>query len=255
VPPPRYWAYDYSRSAKFDAMHPCDPLRAQLVRDEEEHRAVNGILTDAQTSSGEGSTTARTCEGSAAEVSEHPAPPVLEETAVAPTPVESGDSAAAPASHAADAAQEASAPAPAPAPTSTPTPTPTSASPAATAPRPAPIDKDICKGVTVYIQIYGGSQRDAVRAYRQKWQQLGASVPPIEDVIATAQRDGRASPMPVRKTTVRFHDSGSVECARVLARAVGATDWIVEPLSARLKPTRGTIEVWVQPGSPTDGGS
>ena len=112
----------------------------------------------------------------------------------------------------------------------------------------------VCKGVTVYTQIYGGEQRDAVRAYREDWRRLGASVPPIEDVYATARSKGRAQPLAVSRTTVRFHDAKYLACATQLGRSIGASDWNVEPLSPRLKAVPGVVEVWIAPGMQAVGG-
>lgn len=109
----------------------------------------------------------------------------------------------------------------------------------------------ICAGQTIYIQIYGPSMRDTVRDYREPWRQLGASVPPIEDVVATATSKGRPAPTPVAQPTVRYHDTVSKGCAEALFGAVGAkgTPWTVTPLAPNLRPTPGVIEVWVPTGS------
>jgi len=107
----------------------------------------------------------------------------------------------------------------------------------------------ICMGVTVYLQIYGPAQRDEVRDFRRAWRQLGASVPPVEDVFESARRDGLPAPYPVRRTTVRYHDLDGLPCANQLAAAAGKADWIVEPLSTRLTPTARTVEVWVAPAA------
>ena len=106
---------------------------------------------------------------------------------------------------------------------------------------------DVCRGKTVFIQIYGTQQRDPVRAWREPWQRLGASVPPIDDVYALARASNRGRPTPVSNTIVRYHDEGSKACALALAPAVGQRDWQVEPLSGRLRATPGTLEVWVAP--------
>jgi hypothetical protein len=105
----------------------------------------------------------------------------------------------------------------------------------------------VCKGITVYTQIYGGQQRDEVRSYREPWRSLGASVPPVEDVYATARAAGRAQPLAVNRTTVRYHTAQGQACAEALASKLkpGAR---VEPLSPRLKAVPGVVEVWIAPG-------
>jgi hypothetical protein len=52
---------------------------------------------------------------------------------------------------------------------------------------------------------------------------------------------------------VRYHDPSSKACADVLDQAVQVKGWKVEPLSVRLKPTRGVIEVWIGPEIPGAG--
>lgn len=142
--------------------------------------------------------------------------------------------------------QPAPAPAPAPAPPVTPPPATVEAS------------SPTCNGKTIYLQIFGPTLRDTVRGYRDAWRALGASVPPIEDVEATARAAQRTPPRPVARTTVRYHDPGSLACASALDKAVGLDSWKVEPLAKSLKPTRGVIEVWIGPeisdsSSPTQG--
>ena len=112
-------------------------------------------------------------------------------------------------------------------------------------PKPAPL---VCAGKTVYMQIYGPWMRDEVRDYREPWRRLGASVPPIEDVYATADSKRRPRPAALSETTVRYHDETSKACADALAAAAKPDRqavWKVEPLAPSLRPTPGVIEVWV----------
>ncbi|KQP35336.1 patatin-like phospholipase family protein [Pseudorhodoferax sp. Leaf274] len=125
-------------------------------------------------------------------------------------------------------------------------------SPGATLPPlPTPTPSHECAGTTVFMQIYGPSQRRAVWPLRRTWRAMGAEVPPLEDVVETANARGYASPVPVERTTVRFHDPASLACARALGPKAGFTDWIVEPLSARYRPRPNTVEVWVAPADTT----
>ena len=139
-----------------------------------------------------------------------------------------------------------------PPPPTAPPPRPAPVPPVAPAPAPAPTapaaveaNSKICAGTTIYLQIFGPTQRDTVRDYRDAWRKLGASVPPIEDVEATARAAQRTPPRQVALTTVRHHDPASKRCAEELGKAVGFGNWKVEPLAASLKPTRGVIEVWI----------
>ena len=101
----------------------------------------------------------------------------------------------------------------------------------------------------MYIQIYGPQQRDEARSYREPWRKLGASVPPIEDVTALGAFRGRAAGSAVARPTVRVHDAASSDCARALANAAGKSNWVVEPLSPRLRATPGVVEVWIPPAA------
>ncbi len=115
----------------------------------------------------------------------------------------------------------------------------------------APSSSQECVGTTVFLQIYGPGQRRAVWPLRRTWRAMGAEVPPIEDVVETANARGFANPQPVARTTVRFHDAASLACARALGPKAGFTNWIVEPLSARYRPRPNTVEVWVAPEDST----
>jgi hypothetical protein len=110
---------------------------------------------------------------------------------------------------------------------------------------PQPVVPGICKGKTIYIQIYGPELREQMREMRQPWEAMGASLPPMEDVWDSARRRGRASPKAPWKPTVIYHDAASLACAERLPPAGG--DWVVKPLSARLTGTAGVIEVWMPP--------
>lgn len=99
------------------------------------------------------------------------------------------------------------------------------------------------------MQIYGPQMRNQVRTFRSLWHdQWQASVPPIEDVVATAFRAARPAPREVSRTTVRYHDTTGFDCARLIVETVNATvegaDWELQPLSPTLNGAKGVIEVW-----------
>ena len=109
--------------------------------------------------------------------------------------------------------------------------------------KPAPL---VCAGNTIYVQIYGPEMRKTVEGYREPWRLLGASVPPIEDVFATADSKRRPRPVAYRTTTVLYHDKVSRVCAEQLAEVVGEKRWAPPGLLPQgLRPTPGVIEVWV----------
>lgn len=51
-----------------------------------------------------------------------------------------------------------------------------------------------------------------------QWQKLGALTPAAENVTDTARLAGRATPLTVAATTVRYHDPASAACARLRKR-------------------------------------
>jgi Patatin-like phospholipase len=104
-----------------------------------------------------------------------------------------------------------------------------------------------CVGKTVYMQIYGGGDRNGVRALREPWRALGANVPAIEDVWATAAARGRTKAEPVATNTIRYHTASDMACANALKvkamKEVGKA-WQIQALAPGLTATPGTIEVW-----------
>lgn len=112
-----------------------------------------------------------------------------------------------------------------------------------------------CKGITVFIQIYGPNGRDNVRALRSLWRTEGASVPPIEDVSDTARRQGRSAPTPYGKPTVIYHREDAEACAKALPRLAFQSEksWDVVPLNERFEKFSGTIEVWLPPTAAAEG--
>ncbi|WP_449433779.1 hypothetical protein [Pseudomonas putida] len=118
---------------------------------------------------------------------------------------------------------------------------------------PAVVDTStICKGNTVYLQIYGPELRDFARSLREPWRSLGASVPPVEDVMDSARRANRRVPTPYPGPTVVYHDQASQGCAEQLKAIDAAKSWSVTPLADGLKGQKGVIEVWLPPSTQVD---
>lgn len=105
--------------------------------------------------------------------------------------------------------------------------------------------RKVCAGRTIYIQIYGPTLRDSVRSLRDPWRQLGASVPPVEDVWDTARRAGRGLPQPFSVPTVIYHDEASLPCANALLPVGANPSWDVRALSKNLTGQIGVMEVWI----------
>lgn len=112
-----------------------------------------------------------------------------------------------------------------------------------------PPTEGACKGKTVYIQIFGPELRDTARLLREPWRKLGASVPPIEDVLDTARRRGSSALRAQSAPTAIYHDAASKECALQLRPPNIVGDWEVSALPQRFTGVPGVIEVWLPPGS------
>jgi hypothetical protein len=114
----------------------------------------------------------------------------------------------------------------------------------------APAARQDCKGVLVYIQIHGPEGRANMRALREQWRTFGASVPPIEDVVDSARRQGRTPPAPYAAPTLIYHDNPQASaCARQLQQAGATGQWDMKPLPASFKSTAATVEAWVPPSA------
>ena len=104
-----------------------------------------------------------------------------------------------------------------------------------------------CRDKTIDLEVYGIDQLKVADAYRREWEKLGAVLSPTENVNETARLAGRANPLPVTATTVRYHDEASAACAQLLSRSATGVHWSVEPLPAQFTATPGVIEVWLNP--------
>jgi hypothetical protein len=157
--------------------------------------------------------------------------------------------------------EAASAPLPASSPIPAPTPVVVSRAPVPSphmpvpvvVPAPAPVvaQGPPCRGRKVYVQIYGPAQRDLLRTYRDEWQRWGLSMPPVEDVVATARKLKRRSPTPVSITEVRIFSDQDRACAERLRAATTAVASI-DPQQWAIRPVRGmgqagVLELWVAP--------
>jgi len=231
--PPRYWVFDYSADAPFARAHPCDAAAWERRRAAEAYRSTLSLPNGAGVpATAPAEQPPVECSAGASTLDRMDAaftgatPIVSAAVATARAPADTQPRPAAPSSAL------------------------SSASPGAPSPNIAVTSAQrerVCTGRTIYIQVYRPAQREEVRRFKEPWRALGASVPPVEDVNATAAAAGRAPPTPVRVTTVRPHDADSRPCADALAEAVHQQGWNVEPLSARLKAIPGVIEVWVPP--------
>ncbi|MDM0111116.1 patatin-like phospholipase family protein [Variovorax sp. J22R133] len=280
-PRPRYWIYDYTGTADRLESHPCDQvaidktnqiLLAQKERPfayrEDCRYGGRFALTPDQLMKHEQKAKAElgarpSVPSSAPAPKPAPPPAPVPAPAPVPTPATTTPAAGTPSAVAPSSPPPPPPPvtppqvptAPPPAATTPPEPPKAVEPPQATTPVPSspgtPTGKGPCTGITVYIQIHGPEMRNVARGYREQWRSLGASVPPIDDVVASARTRGRASPSPVRQTTVRYHDDASVTCAYALGYKLGgsAANWKVEPLGPRFTPTPNTVEVWIPPAT------
>jgi len=109
-------------------------------------------------------------------------------------------------------------------------------------------DPNVCAGALVYIQVYGQDAREQARAFRRPWRALGASVPPVEDVLESSRAAGRAPPAGHRQATILYHDGAQLPCAEAMSRTLLpplVQRWTLRSLPSPISPTPGTIEVWL----------
>jgi len=281
-PLPVYWLFDYRESALKEEAHPCDPVAHERHRAEQRHlareaaraasateaavdaasmEAANGVLIDARCSH-------RPPLAAIARAAVGPLPALVPPPAPAPGPAPVPTPAppvglVAPAPVLPPMAAAAAKDSP-PARSSTPTPTPTPAPDVPARPRPLDVGAApggttfghpspllplvaACGGHTVYLQYYGAGQRERAEALRRRWLVQGLRVPPAEDVVASAQREGRGRPAPVAQTSVRHHDAASRRCALQLGPAAGFGQWQVQPLAPQHRAVPGVVEVWLAP--------
>ena len=110
------------------------------------------------------------------------------------------------------------------------------------------LPSDVCAGAVVYIQTYGSALRDKARTWRGPWRAMGASVPPIEDVLSTARRAGRAPPVGHPDPTVVIRDESSRACAQALVETAASPTgqpWVIKLLPRAIRGDPGSIEVWL----------
>jgi len=123
-----------------------------------------------------------------------------------------------------------------------------SPTPAVPAPPPVVVSSEVCRGIVVYIQLYGPTLRDAARAWREPWRALGASVPPIEDVLSTSRRAGRSPPQGHPQPSVIIRDETQRACAQALVQTAASPTtqpWVIKLLPRSLKGAPDAIEVWL----------
>ena len=259
VPPPRYWVYDYSEHAPFAHAHPCDPVAAVRRKAEDDYEAGT-LRLDASAGDTVGTampalprectvpvTTVDASANPTAVIPKATLDSIVEPPLPIAVPVPVPSTTASTATVEPDTNPETTAPASAVAATASSASSGASAASGTTSTSTF-VPTAVCRGTTLYTQIYGPEQRREIQSDLLVWQQrLNATVAASEDVLATARNAGRAPPLAVSRTTVRFHDMRSIACARALGPALGQTGWRVEPLSPRLTATPGVVEVWLAP--------
>ncbi len=106
----------------------------------------------------------------------------------------------------------------------------------------------VCNGKVVYILTYGTVLRDQARSWRTPWRALGASVPPMEDLLSTSRRAGRSPPVGHPQPSVIIRDEASRACAQALAQTAPSPTgepWAIKLLPRSSRAAPGAIEVWL----------
>jgi hypothetical protein len=221
---PVYWAIDYS-----------DPVRSR-------QRIEDVLKPVVKTAAGAASAAAPAGQPAAASAS---AASVAATAAAAPAASGAATAAAAPAAPTAVTAVTASA-----APDVRVATVPSAAAPAARTARAAAVPAGTgssCAGKVIYRQIYSSSEAAVQEA--ETWADVllkkGARVPPVEDVVATATRQGKQPPRPVSAPTAIYHTDDDHRCASELMNVNPA----VVPRPVELPSLAGVIELWLPPGN------
>lgn len=118
---------------------------------------------------------------------------------------------------------------------------------AAPGPQAAP-PPGVCNNTVVYIQTYGPAMREKARAWRGTWRALGASVPPIEDVLSTSRKAGRSPPIGHPEPSVIIREQSTRACAQALIQTVASPTgqpWVIKVLPPSPRAAPGAIEVWL----------
>ncbi|MBU2411151.1 MAG: hypothetical protein KKC79_21175 [Gammaproteobacteria bacterium] len=125
-----------------------------------------------------------------------------------------------------------------------PTPAPATVSP----PSLPPIRPGVCRQMVVYIQIYGPAMSAAAESWKAPWRALGASVPPVEDLLRTSRVAGRSLPIGHAEPSIVIRDESARACASALARTAPSPTgqpWVIKLLPRAIKSAPGAIEVWL----------
>ena len=120
-------------------------------------------------------------------------------------------------------------------------------------PAPTAVSRTACADTTVYIQVFGPESLGAADGFRRPWQRVGASVPAVEDVLASSRRAGRSPPVGHPAPTLIYHGEAMRPCAEALKATAAAPTgaWVLKPLPARLTPQPRTVEVWLPRPAPS----
>jgi hypothetical protein len=107
-----------------------------------------------------------------------------------------------------------------------------------------------CCGKTVFVQVFGRSDRDQARSLRPTLRGIGASVPPIDDVIASARARNRIAPSLPSAVSVRYSDAAALACAEgvldIVRKATGAVGQ-VQRLADTYTQRPDQVELWLPP--------
>jgi hypothetical protein len=116
----------------------------------------------------------------------------------------------------------------------------------------------LARGITLYTQVYDEPSRLAVIA---RFRALDLAdeqkrlIPPVENVVRTAEIRGSAAPTRWRKPTLIVHDARDRDCAEAFGASidrnllVAGTQVGIRPLPASLRSGRRVIELWLPPAS------
>lgn len=106
-----------------------------------------------------------------------------------------------------------------------------------------------CCGKTIYVQAYGSADRADARSLRTALGSLGASVPAIDDVVASARARNRRAPSLIAAVSVRYSDPAALACAEgvltTVRKETGQAGGQVQRLAASYAQRPDQVELWL----------
>lgn len=104
------------------------------------------------------------------------------------------------------------------------------------------------RGVRVYIHIYDEARRpEGKKIASDISRRLGIAMPPIENVVATANSSGRDSPFVWSTPALVYHGGVPAACPSAIGSVIADKNLVIRKLPSAFKSNPGMIELWLPP--------